>query len=183
MSTTNAKQHQIINELYTQACADLLLAYGLTVDLREQVSSKGSHNKISYVSILGATGSGIGLSSVLKIDRDLVVGTHPLGCSDIPNDDLEDWCRELNNQLVGRLKNKLLGYDRVLNVGLPTLITGVDVGPVAAPNSEIHEYSVESAQGQIVLTLATLVSSDVELYQVESSAGEAVLLEGALALF
>jgi hypothetical protein len=113
-----------------------------------------------------------------------VLGMHPLGSADISQPDLEDWCRELNNQLVGRVKNKLLGYGRVVNVGLPVLITGTNVTPVAAPNAEIHEYSFESADGQITLTLATLLAPDVELCEVESSTdSEPVLSEGALALF
>jgi hypothetical protein len=187
MSLSDTKQHQILNELYVRASSDLLSAYGLTVDIadiQEQSADQRAHHKGSYISILGASGEGIRLSSMLKIDRDLVVSMHPLGCADISHGDLEDWCRELNNQLVGRVKNKLLGYGHVLMVGLPLLITGTDVSPVAAPNSQVHEYSIESAQGQITLTLATLVSSDVELHEMEASLdGEAVLLEGAVALF
>jgi hypothetical protein len=184
MSLSNAKQHQILNQLYVRACGELLPAYGLRVDIREKGAGTGHRNKSSYASILGATGDGIGLSSVLKIDRDLVVATHPLDLADISRYDLEDWCRELNNQLVGRLKNKLLGYGHVLIVGLPTLITGTDVTSVTAPNSEIHEYCVESGQGKITLTLATLVTSGLELYEVDPPVdGEAVLLEGAVALF
>jgi hypothetical protein len=138
----------------------------------------------SYVSILGATGDGIRLSSTLKIDRDLVISIRPLDSGDISQDELEDWCRELNNQLVGRLKNKLLGYGHVAMAGLPVLIAGTDVRPVPAPNSEVHEYSIESSHGQITLTLATLVAPEVEFLAVEPSMdNEAVLLEGAIDLF
>jgi hypothetical protein len=183
MTLSDTKQHQILNKLYVHACGDLLSAYGLTVDIQEQGTGTGARKKGSYISILGATGEAIRLSSMLKIDQDLVVSMHPLGCADISRGDLEDWCRELNNQLVGRVKNKLLGYGHALIIGLPLLITGTDVSPVAAPNSEVHEYSVHSAHGQITLTLGTLVTPDLELREVALPDGETVLIEGAVALF
>jgi hypothetical protein len=184
MTLDSGKQHRILNELYVQACSGLLSAYGLAVHARMQGAGTSARHNPSYVSVLGAACEGISLSSMLKIDRNLVVSVHPLGCAEIAQADLEDWCRELNNQLVGRVKNKLLGYDRILIVGLPVLITGTDVSPLAAPNAEVHEYSFQSADGQVSLTLATLVGRDIELREVESLMdGEAVLSEGALALF
>jgi hypothetical protein len=184
MSFNDAKDHQILNELYVQSCRALLSAYGLTVNIQERSGGARALNVACYVSILGASGDGIRLSSTLRIDRDLVISMHPLGAANISQPDLEDWCLELNNQLVGRLKNKLLGYGRVVLVGLPVLLRGTDVSAVTAPNSEIHQYSVESAEGQITLTLATLIAPDVELHEMERSMNdEVVLVEGAVALF
>ena len=182
MTLNNAKDHQILNELYVQACRALLSAYGLTVNVQEQGRGASGGNKASYVSVLGANGQGISLSSMLKIERDLVISIHPSGSADVSQPDLEDWCLELNNQLVGRVKNKLLGYGPVVIVGLPVLLKGTDVSAVTGPNAEVHQYSVESADGQITLTLSTLISLDVELHQMEPSNG-AVLVEGAVALF
>jgi hypothetical protein len=109
---------------------------------------------------------------------------NPLGSADPSQPDLEDWCLELNNQLVGRVKNKLLGYGRVVTVGLPVLLTGTDVSAVTPPNSEVHQYSVESADGQITLTLATLIAPNVELHEMEPSMHDgAVMAEGTVALF
>jgi hypothetical protein len=184
MSLNNAEDHIILNELYVHACRALLSAYGLTANVQEHGSGAGARNKANYVSLLGASGEGIRLSSILKIDRNLVISLHPLGSANVSQPDLEDWCLELNNQLVGRLKNKLLGYGRVVNVGLPVLLTGTDVSAVTAANSEVRQYSVESADGQITLTLATLIAPDVELHEMEPSMnGDEVLVEGEVALF
>lgn len=35
---------------------------------------------------------------------------------------LQDWCLELANRFLGRLKNKLLSHDCVLKMGLPSLV-------------------------------------------------------------
>ena len=184
MNLTNAKDHQILNELYVQACRALLSAYGLTVHVQEQGRGAHGRNKASYMSVLGASGQGINLLSMLKIERDLVISMHPVGSANISQPDLEDWCLELNNQLVGRLKNKLLSYGPVVIVGLPVLFKGTDVSDVTGPNSEVHQYSVESADGQITLTLSTLITPDAELHQMEPSMNDGVvLIEGAVALF
>jgi hypothetical protein len=184
MTVNNARDHHILNELYVQACRALLSAYGLTANVQEQRRGTSSRNKTNYVSLLGASGEGIGLSSVLKIDRDLVIDMHPLGSANISQPDLEDWCLELNNQLIGRLKNKLLGYGRVVSVGLPVLLRGTDLSTINAADSEVHQYSVESADGQLILTLATLIAHDVAFREMEPLTNdEEVLVEGAVALF
>src|SRR6266568_4350485 len=95
MSLDNAKHHQILNELYVEACRALLSAYGLTVHVQEQGRGAIARNKASYVSVLGASGEGIRLSSMLKIERDLVISMHPVGSANISQLDLEDWCLEL----------------------------------------------------------------------------------------
>jgi len=141
-----------------------------------------------YMSILGAAGEGLRLSSTLKIDRDLVLNTHPLHSPEVLQDDLEDWCRELNNQLVGRVKNKLLGYGVEVTAGLPLLISGTDVVRLPEADSEVHAYCVESAHGQIALTLTTLIAPEVEFHESEPPMdgemnGEAVMAEGMIALF
>jgi hypothetical protein len=180
----NAKDHRILNGLYIESCEALLSSYGLTVDVQEDGESPGGRSRACYISVLSASGEGISVSSMLRIDQNLVISLHPLPPADISQPDLEDWCLELNNQLVGRVKNKLLNFGRALVVGLPVLLTGTNVTGVAAPNSEVHRYSVESANGQIVFTLATLIAPGVELQEFEAASGdEAALVEGALALF
>ncbi len=176
--------HQILNEVYVQACGALLAAYGLAANVQEHGGVRSAPKQALFVSLLGASGDGISLSSMLQIDRGVVARMYPLGSANLSQPELEDWALELNNQLVGRVKNKLLRYGRVVNIGLPVLITGTDVSAVTAPKSNVQQYFVESADGQIVLTLATLISADVVFDEMEASMGdETALLEGVVALF
>jgi hypothetical protein len=184
MNSSDSTEHQLLNDLYIAACRALLEAYGLTVNVQERRGDTGPRNQANYVSVLSANGEGISLSSMLKIDRDLVISLHPMSRDDMPQPDLEDWCMELNNQLVGRLKNKLIGYGAVVVIGLPLLLTGTNVSSVAAPESEVHQYSVESADGQITLTLATLIAAGVRFHEpVPCLEEENTLFEGMVALF
>jgi hypothetical protein len=184
MNSDDTAAHQTLKELYVQACGDLLSAYGLQVNAERFATGTPPRMKSGYVSILNAGGPGIQLLSMLAIDQNLVVVTHPAGRANIPQVDLEDWCRELNNQLVGRMKNKLLGFGHVIEVGLPVLITGTDVSPVPQPDSQVHAYSVEAEGGQVTCTLTTLVEAELEFTRVKEPAdGEDVLLEGAMSFF
>ena len=184
MAKKDTNTHQRLNEMYVQACGDLLSAYGLKVDIQQIVSDNSDHQRTGYVSILSATGEAIGLFSMLRIDRELVVRTHPLGSDSITTVDLEDWCRELNNQLVGRMKNKVLGFGHVLVMSLPVMLTGTNVSPVLTTNSEVHQYSVKAEDGQVTCTLSTFVNPDTEFQELESPVGgEEVLVEGAIAFF
>jgi hypothetical protein len=184
MISGNGRGHQILNASYIQACRALLSAHGLTVDVREDCASSKTHNKIIYMSLLGASGDGIRLWSILKMDQNLAIGTHPSGFANLARHELEDWCKEINNQIVGRLKNKLLGYGCIVIVGLPVLLTAADCNPPINPESEVHQYCVESADGQITLTLETHLAHDAELYEMESSTtDEEALTEGEVLLF
>src|SRR5271166_5723858 len=103
MNSTNTSQHSILVKLYLEAASDLLVVYGAKTNCVGAPASKTlGGNKSSYASVLGATGEGIALSSVLKVDRNLLTGMYPLDRAGISRGYLEDWCRELNNQLVGR---------------------------------------------------------------------------------
>ncbi len=186
MISTDTLQHSILCKLYLEAAHDLLVVYGLKTNLvPEPASATSLGNKPSHVSVLGATGDGIALSSVVKVDQDLLTRLYPLGSSaDVSRHELEDWCRELNNQLVGRTKNKLCRYGVILKLGLPLLLTGTAVSTVAASDLTVTEQSFRSMDGQLALTLATLVSPDVELHEQNSETEcEASMLETAVKLF
>jgi len=83
MSLTNAKDHQILNELYVRACRALLSAYGLTVYVQEEGRGASAGNKASYVSVLGASGQGISLSSMLKIEPAYMQAALTLGANPV----------------------------------------------------------------------------------------------------
>ena len=181
MNLTDTTQHGILNNLYLEAANELLATHDIHCHVTEPDSARDP-NKSRYVSVLGATGEGIALSSMLRIRKDLLLGLHPAGSSDVSDKDLEDWCRELNNQLVGRMKNKLLRYGITITLGLPVLLTGTNVTVVAAPDATVSQHAIQIADGAISLTLETLVDPALQI-QEQDSVEDGTLLEGAVALF
>jgi hypothetical protein len=183
MISTDTTQRAILNKLFLEAAEDLLSVNGIKADLvGEPDAGVNVDSKPSYVSVLGATGAGIALSSMMTIDRELLISLHPLGIADVSQADLEDWCRELNNQLVGRLKNKLLRCGIVVMMGLPVLLKGTNVSAVTSPEVTVSQHAIRTANGQIVLSLAMLMDEELKLVE-QSFSSEAVLLEGAVSLF
>jgi len=169
-------------EMHVAACTELFEAYGLTRHLHPEASAAGGGGHATYASVLSAAGEGIRLSSTLSLDRELLVRTHPSGEAHVAERDLEDWCRELNNQLVGRLKNKLLRAGCEVSAGLPVLIRGTDIVAVTSDDHDFRQYFFSSKYGSLAFTLAMLLAPDLALDNAAPDAGE-VKLEGAMALF
>jgi hypothetical protein len=169
--------------LQVEAATDLLSTHSIQAQIIPDASAEIDWTKPSYVSVLGAIGKDIVFSSTVNIHQDLLIRLHPLGVSHVSDADLADWCRELNNQIVGRMKNKLLRYGASVVLGLPVLLTGTRVRTVAAPDATVHRHAFQTPDGSIELTLESLVDPALELYKQESLEEEAVMLEGALALF
>jgi hypothetical protein len=179
----DATSYELLNHLYVEACRDLFLAYNLTEHLQGQSADTRDRNKTSYVSAISAIGNRIRLSSTLSLDANLLAHMHPSGAHNASQRDLEDWCREFNNQLVGRMKNKLLRFGCEVEVGLPSLITGTDVSTFSPPGLAARQCFFASAHGCLAFTLTTLLAPDFEFTEAQVLDGQPVMREGAVSLF
>jgi hypothetical protein len=65
----------------------------------------------------------------------------------------EDWLAESVNQLLGRLKNKLLGYDLTVSLALPTVLRGVCLRFLSTRPAALWTYPFESDAGPISVWL------------------------------
>src|SRR4051812_9021771 len=140
-------------DMHVAACTELFEAYGLAEHLQREPKGGRESGQFTYASVLSANGEGIRLSSTLSLDRELLVRTHPLGAG-VGERDVEDWCREMNNQLVGRLKNKMLRAGCRLTTGLPVLIRGTDIVAVTSEDQHYRQYFFSSKHGSLAFTLA-----------------------------
>jgi len=182
MLTNHTVPCATVIDMHVTACSELFEAYGLTQHLHREEADDRDPARVAYASVLGATGRGIRLSSTLSLDREVLVRTHPSG-SNVAERDVQDWCRELNNQLVGRLKNKLLRVGCDVATGLPVLIKGTDMVAVGASDQDFRQYFFSSKYGCLALTLAMLLAPDLSLDGRQADDAERVELEGAMSLF
>lgn len=179
MSARNATPISTVIDLYVRASGELFSAYGLAASGRDGRARK--RHETRFVSILSATGEQIRLLSTLNVDESLLASIHPSGAANLPQRELEDWCRELNNQLMGRMKNKLLRVGCEIMTGLPSLITGTDISAVVAPDLDFREYFFASAQGRLESTLAMLLAPTLAFAGAPDA--DQVMREGAHATF
>jgi len=184
MNPTDAVPCAVVIDLHAKACAELFAAYGLGAHVRREEERGADPGRETYASIVSATGEGIRLSSTMNLDASLLARTHPSGAADVSLADIEDWCRELNNQLMGRLKNKLLRMGCEVATGLPVLVRGAGIKAVVARDIDHRQYFFTSEHGCMAFTLAMLFAPRFTFPAAAGTAdGEEVRLEGALALF
>jgi hypothetical protein len=102
----------------------------------------------------------IEFAGVIGFASDEVRGMLGLGMSDVTLAHLaakdagaavngEDWLGESVNQLLGRLKNKLLGYDVIVSLALPTVLRGIQLKFFSTRPSGLWTYSFASEAGPV----------------------------------
>jgi len=170
----------VVIDLHAKSCAELFTAYGLTGHLRRDTSGAPAPARPSYASVLSAAGKDIRLSSTVSMDRDVLALTHPSGSAHARERDLEDWCRELNNQLMGRVKNKMLRLGCEVATGLPVLVSGTGVAVVVPEDVDSRQYLFTSEHGNMTFTLEMLFAPE---FAFGTTPDEEVKREGELALF
>jgi hypothetical protein len=68
-----------------------------------------------------------------------------------------DLMRELTNQLAGRVKNRLLNFALMLNIGVPTVLSGQALERQRPRrDTEVH-YLFRTLRGEIVVTLDLVI--------------------------
>ncbi len=134
-----------------------------------------------YVSVIGFYGSSMHGALGLGDDRG-VIGLMMNG----PTGDFcqrslaEDWVGETANQLLGRIKNKLLAYDVTVGLGVPMVLRGVEVH-LATSTSDVWHYRFVCPQGG--LTVWFDCRMDEALVLERSEAPDLVAREGELTMF
>jgi hypothetical protein len=94
----------------------------------------------------------------------------------------EDWLAESVNQLLGRLKNKLLGYDVVVSLALPTVLRGMSLNFLSTGPETLWRYSFESEAGLIAVWLDVRCEATLVLKSTDDPSMQGVP-EGELMLF
>jgi hypothetical protein len=90
----------------------------------------------------------------------------------------DDWARELVNQLMGRIKNRLLPFGATLHIGLPASISP-NAEEKPEHSSTLRVYTGRTIRGDVMLTLAGM-PDESELSYVGP---DGLVLEGDIILF
>jgi hypothetical protein len=75
-----------------------------------------------------------------------------------------DWARELANQLVGRIKNRLLAFGVRLELGLPTVIETRMLEHQLQDLSGLRVYTGRTRQGLVLITIHGLPADHLLSY-------------------
>ena len=99
-----------------------------------------------------------------------------------PDEQIADWMGELTNQLLGRIKNKLLSFGVTLEMSTPTVIFGIDLANKDTRARLRRQFAFRSGEEPLSVFLDAVSAPGLELTLLEEPP-PAGIAEGDLALF
>jgi CheY-specific phosphatase CheX len=144
---------QRIQAMAATAATELLDAYG--VKLSEASTAWEETDELLYSGVMGFVGERVRGTCLLAAPRDTVLSTAPDGARP------RDWAGELANQLVGRLKSKLMQHGVTIAVSTPVVLSGVKLYPL--PRSEVAPSVFDTPSGRILVWLEVEVDPEFML--------------------
>jgi chemotaxis protein CheX len=160
---SQTQNEAVISELLAGCIVDLLADYG--VDASPVVPPVSPSE---MVSVVGFTSGEMRGNLAIAATYDFFESTNVISAQPT-EEQVRDWAGELSNQLLGRIKNRLLAYDLVLAMGTPMVITGLrmDVGKRRTGIAERQAYL--SSKGSIEAWFEATVESGFVLEKNESA--------------
>lgn len=158
----------LLEKIVHEAAQDLAAAYGLDVPCTSDTDDE------QLAAIIGFTSPGYRGSLVVSIPQRVLEQIRAPGTTAA----LSDWTAELSNQLLGRVKNRLLLHGPAINIALPVSIAGnaLRIGAVEDPRALRSELKAGA------LRVIVNVLFDVG-FEFTPSHGEAPAEPGDLVLF
>jgi hypothetical protein len=164
----------VLDRLVITCCGALFDSYGIATHNRPDLSPTPL---LPYAAILGFSGAELRGSLFVSIDARLLAASSPMA-TDTPL----DWCGEIANQLVGRIKNQLTRFDVGIEVGTPVAVTGERMVSTICSLHTSRGYAFESPYGAYGVYVDVRLL--VPLLLRESEAADAgVQQEGEIVLF
>jgi len=173
--------HQI-QCLFEEACAQLFESLNCDVAEIEEANVILGDAPIACVD---AGSEEIEFLIAMQLPLSVLAMTYPVieGVALVREDRLEDWISELSNQLIGRLKRKLIAHDCFVELGLPTTYYGADLEGLLQDNSERLTYFFGIDGESCACTIALEVFNEATNYILDANDHEDEQNEGELELF
>ena len=153
MYLENCSVTDTINELAAMSCGELFADYGVT--LARGHFDWAAPNEPLLSSVMGFVGEHLRGTCLLACER------APLDASCPPGGRGRDWIGELANQLIGRLKIKLLSYDVDVALTTPIVLQGIRIQPL--PKTSLEPAMFSGANGIVLAWIEVEVESGFSL--------------------
>jgi CheY-specific phosphatase CheX len=168
MFVERAETTRAIQDLASRACVELMHAYGVPLTL---AAGWGDSDETMFSGVMGFVGGSVRGSCLLAAPLSAIEAAAPKDAA------ARDWVGELANQLVGRLKVKLMQRGATIALSTPVALCGVKLSPL--PRTDVEPVVFESPSGKVMVWLEVEIEDGFQL-------GEERLLkanEGELLVF
>jgi hypothetical protein len=143
----------LVTNMAAQAWLDLMLAYGVEFTSATDDDWVARSEEVAYFGIVGFGGQGLRATCLLGAEQRLVEASSRT--SGRPR----DWIAELANQLIGRVKMKLLARGVNVTMTIPLALSGVQITPL--PRFGLAPLAFASDRGAALICLE--IETDVNL--------------------
>lgn len=142
-----------LQDMAALAAAELFGAYGVHVG--RSGAPWQETEEVLYSGVMGFIGDRIRGTCLLAAPAATILASAPEPTM------ARDWTGELANQLVGRLKSKLLARGIVIAMTTPVVLSGVKLQPL--PRSSVAPSVFETSSGRALVWLEVEVEPDFKL--------------------
>jgi CheY-specific phosphatase CheX len=135
------------------ACVELLHAYGVAAT---PAADGWVHtDELLFSGVMGFVGSDVRGTCLLAAPLAAVLATGPADARP------RDWVGELANQLVGRLKLKLMARGVTIALTTPIVLSGMRLSPL--PRGDVQPGVLETKSGRVLVWLEAEVDASFRL--------------------
>lgn len=145
---------ETILALAGSACVELMAAYG--VELLPAEDGWAETNDVVFSGVMGFVGENVRGTCLLAAPQVTILASAP------PNAVPRDWVGELANQLVGRLKSKLMARGATIGLSTPVVLSGVRLSPLPRTGG-IDPVVFRSSSGRVLVWLEVEVEAGFQL--------------------
>ncbi len=152
MFVERSETTRAIQALAGAACTELMQAYG--VQLNPSLGW-GESDEVMFSGVMGFVGDSVRGTCLLAAPQGTVEAAAPR------NAGARDWVGELANQLVGRLKAKLMARGATIALSTPVVLRGVKLSPL--PRTDVEPVVFESTSGKVLVWLEVEIDDGFQL--------------------
>jgi CheY-specific phosphatase CheX len=161
-----------------QAALDLLRCYGGRDAVEIDPQSETACDEFVLAAAVGFAGPSLNGTLAVAVPNPLLEALHPLQNEQGVLIAHGDWIGELGNQLLGRVKNKLVAYGVQMRLGTPAVVEGRDLR-LHASGSELIEQRFRCKGNIVCIWLNAVVGEDLALVPTANVTAD----EGSILLF
>jgi hypothetical protein len=140
-------------DLLAKSCIELFAAYGVTLTARGAPWVTTDEPLLSGV--IGFVGSRVRGTCLLASTEPPITASSP------PGGRARDWVGELTNQLMGRMKSKLVARGLTVELTTPIVLSGVRIEPL--PKAKLEPIVLSAEQGPVLVWLEFETTPDFRL--------------------
>jgi hypothetical protein len=163
---------EVIERCVSESCLELFHDYALP--LARVIEGQLKDAELLFCGVVGFTGE------QLRGTLLLATSSEPLGrTSPLRDSSLREWIAELSNQLLGRIKNKLLAHGVTLHLSTPVVLRGQQIAPLS--RAELVPFVFACDGGYVCVWFDAEVTQGVDLTQLVATEG--LVSEGSTTFF